>query len=153
VWMRSSRAWMRSSRGWIRSIRARMRSSRGWMRSSRAWMRSSRGWMRSSRGWMRSSRVWMRSSRVVRTCNCQCRSRNCPRFDPSILRHSGIWGAADEALLNKVLNPLVRVHSLHCTPAILDFFPPSDLDVDVTRETREGWWPLLTVEIEANEDA
>ncbi len=23
-------------------------------------------------------------------------------FDPSILRHSGIWGAADEALLNTV---------------------------------------------------
>jgi hypothetical protein len=23
-------------------------------------------------------------------------------FDPSILRHSGIWGAADEAVLNKV---------------------------------------------------
>jgi hypothetical protein len=34
------------------------------------------------------------------------RSRNCPGFDPSILRHSGILGAADEAELNKVLkNP------------------------------------------------
>ncbi len=31
-----------------------------------------------------------------------CRSRNCPGFDPNILRHSVIWGAADEALLNKV---------------------------------------------------
>jgi hypothetical protein len=30
-------------------------------------------------------------------------SRNCPGFDPSILRHSGILGAADEAELNKVL--------------------------------------------------
>ncbi len=32
----------------------------------------------------------------------RCRSRNCPRFDPSILRHSGISGAADETVLNKV---------------------------------------------------
>ncbi len=32
----------------------------------------------------------------------QCRSRNCPGFDPSILRHSGIWGAADETVLNTV---------------------------------------------------
>jgi hypothetical protein len=26
-----------------------------------------------------------------------------PGLDPSILRHSGVWGAADEAVLNKVL--------------------------------------------------
>ncbi len=26
-----------------------------------------------------------------------------PGLDPSILRHSGIWGAADETVLNKVL--------------------------------------------------
>ncbi len=26
-----------------------------------------------------------------------------PRFDPSFLWHSGIWGAADEAVMNKVL--------------------------------------------------
>ncbi len=32
----------------------------------------------------------------------QCWSRNCPGFDPSILRHSGIWGAADETVLNTV---------------------------------------------------
>ncbi len=37
-------------------------------------------------------------SRVVRASNSQCRSRICPGFDPSILRHSGIWGAADEAV-------------------------------------------------------
>ncbi len=30
-----------------------------------------------------------------------CRSRNSPGFDPSILRHSGIWGAADEAVLKQ----------------------------------------------------
>ncbi len=32
--------------------------------------------------------LWMRSSRVVRASDSQCRSRNCPWFDPSILRHS-----------------------------------------------------------------
>ncbi len=32
----------------------------------------------------------------------QCRSRNCPGFDASIFRHNGMWGAADEALLNIV---------------------------------------------------
>ncbi len=47
---------------------------------------------------------WTRSSRVVvvRASGCQCQSRNSPKFDPSILRHSGIWGAADEAVLNNV---------------------------------------------------
>ncbi len=40
----------------------------------------------------------MRCSRVVRASDCQCRSRNSPRLDLSILRHSGIWGAADEAV-------------------------------------------------------
>jgi hypothetical protein len=35
---------------------------------------------------MKSSREWMRSSRVVRASDIQCRSRNCPGFDPSILR-------------------------------------------------------------------
>ncbi len=44
----------------------------------------------------------MRSSQVVRASDSQCRSRNCPGFDPSILRHSGIWGAKDEAVLNIV---------------------------------------------------
>ncbi len=39
----------------------------------------------------------MRSSRVVRASDSKCRSRNCPGYGPSILRHSGIWGAADEA--------------------------------------------------------
>ncbi len=43
---------------------------------------------------MRSSRAWMKSSPVVRASDCQCRS---------ILRHSEVWGAADEGVLNKVL--------------------------------------------------
>ncbi len=59
---------------------------------------------------MRSSRMWMRSSRVVRASDCQCQSRNNPGFDPSIFRHSGIWEAANEAVLNiihkkKIFNP------------------------------------------------
>ncbi len=44
----------------------------------------------------------MRSTRVFRASGCRCQSRNCPRFDPSILRHSGILGAADEAALNNI---------------------------------------------------
>ncbi len=44
----------------------------------------------------------MRSSLVVRASDCQCRSRNSPGFDPSILPHSGIWGAAYKAVLNTV---------------------------------------------------
>jgi hypothetical protein len=66
------------------------------------WMRSSLVGMRSSLVGMRSSLVWMRSSLVVRASDCQCTSCNGPGFDPSIRRHSGIWGAADEAVLNTV---------------------------------------------------
>ncbi len=51
---------------------------------------------------MRSSLVRMRSSLVVRASDCQCTSCNGPGFDPSIRRHRGIWGAADEAVLNIV---------------------------------------------------
>ncbi len=38
---------------------------------------------------------WVKCIRLVRASDSQCRSRNCPGFDPRILRHSGIWGAAD----------------------------------------------------------
>ncbi len=48
--------------------------------------------------------VWMRSSRVGRASNCQCQSRNSLGFDPSILRHNEIRGAADEAVSNNVHN-------------------------------------------------
>jgi hypothetical protein len=44
----------------------------------------------------------MKSSRVVRASGCQCLSCVSPGFDPNILRHSGIWGAAAEAVLNNV---------------------------------------------------
>ncbi len=42
----------------------------------------------------------MRSSRVVRAPGCQCQRLNGPGFDPSVLRHRGNWGAADETVLN-----------------------------------------------------
>ncbi len=58
--------------------------------------------MRSSLLRMRSSLLRMRSSLVVRASDCQCTGCNGPGFDPSIRRHSGIWGAADEAVLNRV---------------------------------------------------
>jgi hypothetical protein len=43
---------------------------------------------------------WMRSSLLVRASDCQCTCCNGSGIDPSIRRHSGIWGAADEAVLN-----------------------------------------------------
>jgi hypothetical protein len=46
----------------------------------------------------------MISSRVIRAFGCQCQSRNSPGFETSILRDSGIWGAAEEAVLNNVHN-------------------------------------------------
>jgi hypothetical protein len=52
--------------------------------------------------WMRFSRVRMRVSRAVWASCCQCQSRNSPGVDPSVLPHCGIWGAADEAVLNNV---------------------------------------------------
>ncbi len=55
---------------------------------------------------MRSSQSRMRSGLVVRASDFQCTSCNGPGFDPSIRRHSGIWGAADEAVLNTVWNIL-----------------------------------------------
>jgi hypothetical protein len=48
--------------------------------------------------YMRSSLTWIRSSLVVRAS--ECTSCNDPGFDPSIRRHRGIWGAADETVLN-----------------------------------------------------
>ncbi len=75
-------------------------------------------WMRPGRVWMRPSRAWMRPNRVVTASDSQCRSRVCPGFDPSILRHSGIWGAADEAVLN-ILHKKIQKNSpiIFCTSA------------------------------------
>ncbi len=46
----------------------------------------------------------MRFSRVVRWSGCQFHSRNSTGtgFDSSILRHNGIWGAADVAVLKNI---------------------------------------------------
>ncbi len=55
---------------------------------------------------MRSSLMQMRSGLVVRESDCQCTSCKGPGFDPSIRRHSGICGVADEAVLNIVWKKL-----------------------------------------------
>jgi hypothetical protein len=106
--MRSSRVrgWdLAESCGWDLALCGCDLAEFVWMRSSRS---SLCGWDLAEcvdeikpSVWMRYNRVvWMRSSRVVRAADNQCRSRNCPRFDLSILCHSGIWEAADEAVLN-----------------------------------------------------
>ncbi len=69
----------------------------------------------------------MRSSLVVRASDGQCRIRNSPGFDPSILRHSEIWGKADEEVLNKVhkrkkknpKNPPVKEKILGTDPTVI----------------------------------
>jgi hypothetical protein len=43
--------------------------------------------------------MWMTSSQAVRASGCQCQCRKSPWFDPSILRHSGICGTEDKAVL------------------------------------------------------
>ncbi len=84
--------------------------------------------MRCSREGMRCSRVGMRCSLAARASDSQCRSRSCPGFDPSILRHSVIWGAADEAVLNKVLWKEEKIHPVYLckdvfsTKSIFHFF-------------------------------
>jgi hypothetical protein len=62
----------------------------------------------------------MRSSLVVKASDCQCPSCNGPGFDPSIRRHSGIWGAADEAVLN-----IVRIISKYLCNFYLSSFSTS----------------------------
>jgi hypothetical protein len=54
----------------------------------------------------------MRSSLVVRASDCQCTSCNGPGFDLSIRRHTGIWGTADEAVLNKVRKKIKKIPPL-----------------------------------------
>ncbi len=75
---------------------------------------------------IRLSHYWrMRSGRVVRVSGRQCRSRNCPGFDPSILQHGGIWWAADEEVLtihiqyckSPKISPFKRI-SYQCLPLI-----------------------------------
>ncbi len=72
-----------------------------------AWAAEADSWdMETHPAWMRTSPVWMRFNQVVRASGCQCQSRTSPRFNPRILRHSGIWGATDEEVLNKKKSPL-----------------------------------------------
>jgi hypothetical protein len=54
------------------------------------WYLADNGWYVADCGWDLAE-LWKRSSRAVRASDC----RNCPGFDPSILRHSEIWGAAE----------------------------------------------------------
>jgi hypothetical protein len=51
----------------------------------------------------------MRSSLAVRASDCQCTSCNGPWFDSIICRHSGIWEAADEAVLNIVRKMFYKI--------------------------------------------
>ncbi len=76
-----------------------MSSSRVWVRSSRAVDESypSGGWDLDNYGWDLLYCGWDTAS------DFQCKQCNCPGLNPSILRHNGICGTADEAVLNKVL--------------------------------------------------
>jgi hypothetical protein len=53
--------------------------------------------------------LWMMSYRVVRVSDCQFQSRNSPGFDPSVLRDSGIWWAADEAVLKTAHKKSIKI--------------------------------------------
>ncbi len=93
-----------------------MRSSRLRLKSSRVWRNSCREWMRSSRVWRSSCRSWMRSSREVTASGCQCQSCNSPGIDLSILRHNGIWEAADAVAVLKKVHPKAQKNSLMIYP-------------------------------------
>jgi hypothetical protein len=77
------------------------------MTSSRVWMTYGRllVWMRSSRVWMTFGRVhvWLRSRSVVERLIANTKVATFLGSNPcSIYRHSGILGAANEAVMNKV---------------------------------------------------
>ncbi len=101
-WTKRFRITISSWRFWNREVLWH----RGLVISQRTSLKISRGFMESHmvrQLWPKtSSMVWMRPSREVKASDCQCRSRNRPGFDPSILQCSGIWEAADEAVLNTV---------------------------------------------------
>jgi hypothetical protein len=54
--------------------------------------------------------------------NAKVAARNSPEFDHSILRHSGIYGAADETVLNKVLKKIRKNPPVNITGAAFDIF-------------------------------
>jgi hypothetical protein len=90
-------------------------SSLIWMRFRLVWMRFRIAWMRFRLLWMRFRLLWMRFRLVVRASDCQCRRRNSHGFDPSIPA-PGIWGAADEAVLNTVHRE--NFLSVRCHPPV-----------------------------------
>ncbi len=67
--------------------------------------------------------VWMRSTRLVRASGCQCQIATVLSLDPSILRHSVIWGAADEAVLKRK-NPKKKLCVLCRIFDTLEYFVP-----------------------------
>ncbi len=52
----------------------------------------------------------MRFSRMVSASARQCQSHNSPLFDPSILRHTRVWGTADETVFNTVTYIKEKIH-------------------------------------------
>ncbi len=63
---------------------------------------------------------------MVRASDCQCQIRNTPDFNPSILRHSGIWGASDETVGVEVFQkskkiPLSTCRRLHLLYYIIKY--------------------------------
>ncbi len=69
----------------------------------------------------------MRSSLLVRASDCQCTSYNGPGFDSSIRRHSRIWGAADEAVLNIVRKKEKKISPTKLFFSSFLFWPYLDL--------------------------
>ncbi len=60
-----------------------------------------------------------------RVSGCQCQSLNNLGFDPSILLHSGIWGLANEAVLNNINKKLENpknppFSAVKCVPVTTD---------------------------------
>jgi hypothetical protein len=78
----------------------------------------------------------MRSSQVIRASNSQCRSRNCPGFDPSILQHNGKGRAADEAVLNKVHKKIQKARFVKTFYLNLKNCAKYDLDPDPEPEPK-----------------
>ncbi len=73
----------------------------GWDLAECGWDLAECGWELAECGWDLAE-LWMRSSRMDRASDRQCQSRNSPGFIPSIHRHNGFWGAADEPVLKNV---------------------------------------------------
>ncbi len=90
----------------------------------------------------------MRSSLMVRASDCQCTSCNGPGFDPSIRQHSGIWGAADEAVLNivwkRIKNPqkYIEKKKRHSTENSKQTFPEKKMLASVPISSLMCLWAI-----------